>query len=138
MSDKVFIDTNLLIYSISDDAEKASKIERLLLEPFDFVISTQVISEFAHTCYRKSLLPAADIRSAVEDFLLFFDLKNIEETTIMIAFDLKARHSFSWYDALIVAAAFECNCRTLYSEDMQHGLVVEQSLTIQNPFLVLT
>jgi predicted nucleic acid-binding protein len=137
MNARVFVDTNLLIYSISDDVNKASKIERLLQEPFSFVISTQVISEFAHTCYRKNLLSQTDIRSAVEDFLLFFDLATIGETTIKTAFDLKARHSFSWYDALIVAAALENGCETLYSEDMQHGLVIEKRLSIQNPFLAL-
>ena len=138
MRDKVFIDTNLLVYSISDDADKASKIERLFREPFNFVISTQVINEFVHTCYRKLLLPATDIRAVVEDFLLFFDLKTIEESTILIAFDLKAKYPFSWYDSLIVAAAMESNCKMLYSEDMQHGLVVGSEFAIQNPFLVFT
>lgn len=137
MNGRVFVDTNLLIYSISDEVEKAARIERLLQEPFNFVISTQVINEFAHTCYRKALLPPADIRSVVENFLLFFDLTTIEETTIMMAFDLKSRHSLSWYDALIVAAAFESACETLYSEDMQHGLVIEKRLSIENPFLAL-
>lgn len=99
MNAKVFVDTNLLIYLISDDADKASKVALLLQEPFRFVISTQVISEFTHTCYRKALLSPADIRFVVEDFLLFFDLATIGETTIKTAFDLKDRHHFSWYDA---------------------------------------
>lgn len=135
MKDKVFVDTNLLVYSISTDAIKAGKIEQLFRESFDFVVSTQVINEFVHTCHRKHLLPAEDIRRVVEDFLLFFDLVTIEETTIMTAFDLKARHGFSWYDALIVAAALENGCETLSSEDLHHGLLVEGRLTIQNPFL---
>lgn len=138
MNAKIFVDTNLLIYSISDDADKASIITLLLQEPLRFVISTQVISEFIHTCYRKTLLSPTDIRLAVEDFLLFFDLATIGETTIKTAFDLKDRYRFSWYDALIVAAALESACDALYSEDMQHGLVVENQLSIQNPFLTIT
>jgi len=135
MKDKVFVDTNLLVYAISTDAVKADKIEHLFRESFDFVVSTQVINEFVHTCHRKQLLPADDIRRLVEDFLLFFDLVTIEETTILTAFDLKARHGFAWYDALIVAVALEIGCATLYSEDMHHGLVVEGRLTIRNPLL---
>lgn len=135
MKDKVFVDTNLLVYSISTDVVKSGKIEHLFLKSFDFVVSTQVINEFVHTCHRKHLLPADDIRRIVEDFLLFFELMTIEETTILMAFDLKARHGFSWYDALIVAAALENGCDTLYTEDLHHGLVVEGRLTIQNPFL---
>jgi predicted nucleic acid-binding protein len=135
MSDKVFIDTNLLVYAISTDAEKSAKIEYLFRESFDFVISTQVINEFVHTCYRKNLLPAAEIRSAVEDFLSFFDLITIQETTIVTALDLKEQHSFSWYDALIIAVALENDCDVLFSEDMQHGMVIDEKLTIKNPFL---
>jgi len=129
------MDTNLLVYSISTDLDKAGKIERLLQQPFDFFISTQVINEFVHTCYRKNLLPAAEIRQVVEDFLLFFELLTLDEPTILSAFDLKVRYGFSWYDALIVAAAMENGCTLLFSEDMQHDLVVEGSLRIQNPFI---
>lgn len=129
------MDTNLLVYSISTDLNKVDKIERLLQQPFDFFISTQVINEFVHTCYRKNLLPAAEIRQAVEDFLLFFELLTLDEQTILNAFDLKVRYGFSWYDALIVAAALENGCTLLFSEDMQHGLVVEGSLNIQNPLI---
>lgn len=138
MKGKAFGDTNLLVYSISTDAAKAGKIERLFREAFDFVISTQVVNEFVHTCFRKNLLPADDIRRAVGDFLLFFELATLDESSILTAFDLKARYGFSWYDSLIVAAAFENDCEILYSEDMQHGLVVEDKLTIQNPLLLTT
>jgi predicted nucleic acid-binding protein len=134
MKDKVFFDTNLLIYAISLDINKANKIELLLREPFDFIISTQVINEFVHTCYRKNLLPALDIRNAVEDFLSFFELTIIQDSTILTALDIKERYSFSWYDSLIVGAALENECSVLFSEDMQDGIVINQKLTIKNPF----
>jgi predicted nucleic acid-binding protein len=136
MKDKTFVDTNLLVYSISTDKVKAVKVEQLFQQPFDFVISTQVINEFVNTCHRKNLLPATEIRQAVEDFLLFFDLSIIDKSTILTAFDLKARYGFSWYDSLIVSAALENDCSQLFSEDMQHGLIIEEKLTIQNPFLL--
>lgn len=136
MNDKVFFDTNLLVYSISTDIIKINKIEALLRQPFDFIISTQVINEFVHTCHRKKLLPPNSIRQIVEDFLLFFELVIISENTILSAFDQKTKYGFSWYDALIVAAALENDCTTLFSEDMQHGLIINDKMTIQNPFVV--
>ena len=136
MKDRCFIDTNLLVYAISTDADKANRIELLFREPFDFFISTQVINEFVHTCYRKNLLSANEIRSVVEDFLSFFNLIVIQESTILLALGLKDQYNFSWYDGLIVAAALENDCLHLFSEDMQHGLLVEKNLTIKNPFVL--
>ncbi len=74
MKDRVFVDTNLLIYSISNDADKKLKVENLLQQELDFVISTQVINEFTHTCLRKKLLPLTEIRRIVSDFFLFFEV----------------------------------------------------------------
>lgn len=51
------------------------------------------------------------------------------------AIDLHFRYQFSFYDSLIVAAALEADCTVLYSEDMQHGFVVDNSLQIINPFV---
>lgn len=135
MNDKSFIDTNLLIYSISTDTAKASSVEALLQNSEELVISTQVINEFVHTCYRKNLLPGQDIQRVVEDFLLFFELSTLDESTIFSAFDLKARLGYSWYDSLIIATAIASDCSILYSEDLQHGQVIDGRLTIQNPFL---
>jgi predicted nucleic acid-binding protein len=86
MNDKVFIDTNVLIYSISTEIEKSNKIQNLFRQDLDFVISTQVINEFVHSCNRKKLLPSNDIRRVIEDFLLFFELTTLEETTIFSCF----------------------------------------------------
>ncbi|MCA0237580.1 MAG: PIN domain-containing protein [Bacteroidetes bacterium] len=135
MKGKCFIDTNLLVYAISTDADKANKIELLFRESFDFLISTQVVNEFINTCHRKNLLPVNDIRSVVEDFLSFFELAIIQESTILLALNLKEQYNFSWYDGLIVATALENDCTHLFSEDMQHGLLVEKRLAIHNPFV---
>jgi predicted nucleic acid-binding protein len=50
------------------------------------------------------------------------------------AFDIAGQYGFSWYDSLIAASAFEAGCDTLYTEDMQHGQVIEAKLTVTNPF----
>jgi len=135
MSDKIFIDTNLLIYSISTDYAKSAKVEQVFRKPLNFYVSTQIINEFVHTCYRKNLLSAADVKRVVEEFLLFFELVVIEENTIRSALELKQRYGYSWYDSLVIAAALENECSTLLSEDLQHGQIIDDRLTILNPFI---
>ena len=55
--------------------------------------------------------------------------------TVHVALEIRERYGFSWYDSLIVAAALESGCELLYSEDMQHGQVIEGRLRVINPFL---
>jgi len=52
----------------------------------------------------------------------------------MLACDIAKRYSYSYYDSLIISAALEANCDTLYSEDMQNGQIIEKVLRIVNPF----
>lgn len=134
MSDRVFIDTNLLVYSISTDPVKATQIEHLLHKPFRFIISTQIINEFANTCFRKNLLPATEIKQVIEGFLLFFELVTPGEITIRSALDLKQRYGYSWYDSMVIASALEQGCSILFSEDLQNGQTIEGQMTILNPF----
>jgi len=58
----------------------------------------------------------------------------ISITTIHTALDIRERYNFSWYDSLILAAALEGGCDTLYSEDMQNGQEINGQLRIVNPF----
>ena len=55
--------------------------------------------------------------------------------TMHRALDIAARYGFSWYDSLIVATALEAGCDTLYTEDLQHGQVIDNRLTVTNPFV---
>lgn len=56
--------------------------------------------------------------------------------TIIYATRLAQRYSLSWFDALIVAAALECGCDTLYSEDLRTGQLFDGTLRVVNPFVV--
>lgn len=57
------------------------------------------------------------------------------QNTILKACAIAKKYKYSFYDSLIISAALLCNCRTLYSEDMQNGQKIGESLTIVNPFL---
>jgi predicted nucleic acid-binding protein len=54
--------------------------------------------------------------------------------TIESCLRLKEKYCYSWWDSLILASALESDCVTVYSEDMQDGQLIEDRLTIKNPF----
>jgi predicted nucleic acid-binding protein len=127
-----FVDTNVLLYALSDDAPKAQRCEALLRG--GVVIGVQVLNEFTNVARRKMKMPWHEI----EDTLgLLRERCTVRDMTLAIhdaALVLAQRFQLAWYDALIVAAAVDAGSRVLFSEDMQHGLQVTQKLVIRNPF----
>jgi len=99
------------------------------------VISVQVLNEFVNVMRKKRGGAWSDIDAAVQVILTHFpDVIPITRDIHAAAFALARDHSFSFYDALIVAAAAEAGCDVLYSEDMQHGRNIG-GITIVNPFV---
>ena len=127
-----FFDTNILLYTVSNDLRKARAAE-VLRE--GGVISVQVLNEFTSVARRKLHHDWADLELAVARFHDVFDvILPLTATTHGAALALARDHGFSFYDALIVASALEAGCDILWSEDMQHGRSVD-GLAIVNPFL---
>ena len=135
MSGKAFLDTNVLIYSYG----KAEPLkQRQALEAIgtgEVWISTQVIIEFVNVSHRKLKTPWPDIQLSLIELHENYDILVNSLATITQATRLADRYGFSWFDALIVSSALECGCDTLYSEDLQHGQLIEQSLRVMNPFM---
>ena len=128
-----FIDTNIVIYSLSKDERKQNKaLELLANKP---VMSVQVLSETANIMKRKLGFDIAAIRIVINRINQeCYTLQPITLATLNTALDIAERYSFSHYDSLIIAAALQANCTTLYSEDMQHGQIIEGRIRIINPF----
>jgi predicted nucleic acid-binding protein len=127
-----FFDTNVLIYLASSDRTKADQAENVLAR--GGAISVQVLNEVANVTRRKMRMTWHETH---EFLTLIRGLSTVHpigldthETGLMLA----ERYSLSIYDAMIVAAALHANCDTLWSEDMQDGLVIEGCLRIANPF----
>lgn len=132
MSAKVFYDTNILVYLLAGDAAKADKAEQLLAQRG--MISVQVLNEFASVAKRKLGLSWAEIAEILGQIRVICPVAHLTPETHERALQLAERYQLSIYDANIIAAALIGKCKTLYSEDMQHGQVIEQQLTICNPF----
>jgi predicted nucleic acid-binding protein len=132
-----FIDTNILLYSISRDPAEAAKrdIAIALLDAENIALSVQVLQEFyvqATRATRPDAL-AHEIAVGLVRTWLRFKVQEITLPIMINALEIKVTHGLSYWDAAIVAAARALGCRELLSEDMSHGREVE-GVTINNPF----
>lgn len=132
MTAKVFSDTNIVLYTIGQDARKA-KIARELMSLCPLV-SAQVINESISVCLRKFGFTKERAYAFADSIMRFVDVLPVDEITIRKSSEIAIRYQLSNWDALIIAAALLANCDTLYSEDFQHGQVFETQLTVINPF----
>jgi predicted nucleic acid-binding protein len=133
MSDKLFFDTNVLIYAVTNDADRAPPALAWLSR--GGTVSVQVLNEFTNTARRKLNLPWSEVVAGLDALrAICTECVPITEDTHHIAVDLSRRHGFHLYDALIVASALEAKCTTLVTEDLQDGRIIGNQLTIRNPF----
>ena len=134
---KTFIDTNVLIYAVSaDDERKQAQAQALLDLPpaARYTLSTQVLVEFWHVLTRRKGWPAAEALQAVQLFATLNVVAPRPESALR-ALALAGEHRLSAWDALIVQAALDAGCDTLFSEDLQDGRRFG-ALEIVNPFLL--
>ena len=135
MSDKIFLDTNILIYSYSITELEKKEIVLSILESGSLIISVQVINEFIWVMNRKFNIALDILHKIVNKLWEQFYVIGIERSTVNTALKFAVQYRYSYWDSLIVATALESGCNILYTEDMQHGQVIENTLTIKNPFI---
>lgn len=129
-----FFDTNVLIYSIAQDDPRCTRAETLLAT--GGVLGVQVLNEFASVARRKLQMSWSDVREALDAFRILCSAPlPITVEVHDAALNIAKKYGFCIYDALVVAAALEAGCATLYSEDFQNGQTINGRLTIRNPFI---
>ena len=128
-----FFDTGVLFYLLSNDARKADRVEALLAHRG--IISVQVLTEFTVVALRKMGLPLLEIREILDTVRAVCTVEPLTATTYDRGMEICERYKFSFYDSVIVAAALIAGAKVLYSEDLQHGQVIDRQLRIVNPFL---
>lgn len=129
---KTFIDSNVLIYLLSADAGKADQAEIVLRK--GGLISVQVLNEIANVALRKLGMSWEEINEVLSLIRMVCPVEPLTIETHDEGLFLAERYGLSVYDAMIVAAALIGGCDTLYSEDMQDGLLIDNQLRICNPF----
>ena len=126
MSDKYFVDTNILVYAHDLKQgvkyEKARALVQKLWQSENGVLSTQVLQELCVSLRRKVARPlsAEGTRKVIEDYASWEIVVNTAES-VLRALDIEGRYNISFWDALIVQAAVSCGAEALYSEDLADG-----------------
>ena len=134
MPGKPFFDTNILIYAVAENDPRNPRAEELLAS--GGVLSVQILNEFVAVARRKILMSWSDVLEALDTFRVLCPSPlpitiEMHEASLKIA----ERYGYGIYDALVVAAALQAGCTILYSEDLQDGQIIDQKLTIRNPFV---
>ena len=129
-----FFDTNVLVYLASSDVAKADRAEQVIAG--GGAISVQVLNELTNVAQRKMRLSWAETRSLLATVRALVSVQTVSVETHEVGVSLAERYGFSVYDAMIVAAAVLSDCDTLWSEDMQHGMMIDGGLRVVNPFRI--
>jgi len=137
MTDRSFIDTNVLVYAEASDApdkqQAALALLKQLYETGTGVLSTQVLQEYCNVAIKKLKLPVAHIRAQL-DMYEQFEVVQITPAIIRTGLDLNQTRSVGFYDALIIASAQTAGCNVLFSEDLNTGEVIA-GVQLLNPFV---
>jgi predicted nucleic acid-binding protein len=130
-----FLDSNIWIYAFANNQDpRKQAIAATLIDSPGVIISTQVINEVSVNLIKKSAFTEAQIEALIDSFYQGSQVIEFDRALLRLASDLRTRYSISYWDSLIIASALTSGTTTIYTEDMQNGLVVNQQLPIINPF----
>jgi len=134
MKDDVFIDSNLWLYLYSDEG-KSAIISKVINQHFDhIIISTQVLGECFNVLTKKKIKTLEEVKEIIDDIASIAEVSGIDKFSVAKALEIHTQYKYSYYDSLIIASALENDCTILYTEDLQNGQVIDDKLTILNPF----
>ncbi|MFP4504590.1 MAG: PIN domain-containing protein [Cyclobacteriaceae bacterium] len=133
-NERFALDTNVLMYlhEVDANSKKTIAIDLMASSP---VISNQVLSEYLNVLRRLLNLPKEQVLNNALSWLRLGEIIPVNFDTLKLVHELIKRYDLQLFDSIIVAAALEARCSVLYSEDMQHELLVNEQLRIINPFL---
>ncbi len=134
MNETIALDTNVLIYlhDSTDTLKHDKALELMAMMP---IVSSQVVSEYLNVLRRILKVHKTKLLGEAITWLAVCQIIPVTFSTLQTAHSLIGTYDFQMFDSIVVAAALQANCTILYSEDMHHGLVVENQLSIINPFL---
>lgn len=127
-----FFDTNILLYLLSADQDKADRAESALAAGGS--VSVQVLNEFASVASRKLGMSIPEIREALAAIRAVCRVEPMSEDTHDLGLKVAERYELSVYDSMIVASALLAGCKSLLTEDLQDGQAFDGRLKVRNPF----
>jgi predicted nucleic acid-binding protein len=134
-NDRVFIDTNVLVYLYSGDESAKKTAAMSALGNGTACLTTQVLGELAHVLTKKFLLPTTNVQAVVHEVCDACEVHAVTPELIAAALRLREQYRYGFYDSLIIAGARMTGSAILYSEDLRHGQIIDGALTIRSPFV---
>ena len=130
-----FVDSNIWLYAFNrrQDEVKHQTAKAIVVEP-SLLVSTQVVNEVCKNLLQKASFSETQISKVVTAFYKRCQVTHLSKEILLQASVLRNRYQLSFWDSLICAAALDSGATILYSEDMQDGLIIENHLTVTNPF----
>ena len=130
-----FVDTNIWLYAfIASQDLSRSEIAKDLIQQGGIVISPQIINEVCVNLLKKAQVGESSILLLINSFYRKYRVEAIDKDLLLNSSELREKWQFSFWDSLIVSSALRSGAEVLYAEDMSDGLVVDNQLTITNPF----
>lgn len=137
--ERCFVDSNIWIYAVTQSEaippnprHEAAKVLIRTIQPY---ISVQVINEVSYNLVKKFKFTESDIQTLVKSFYRTYTVCPImDEVLLLEASSIRQRYNISFWDSMLVSTAIQSQCSLFYTEDMRHGLIVNDVLTIVNPF----
>ena len=135
MSAKVFLDTNVVAYAFDSAVPAKRQRARMLMDECDWVVSWQVVQEFANVALHRFAVPMKPVDLADYLELVLWPRCEVFPSLMLYqtAATLHAKTQYRYYDSLMVAAALSSGATVLYTEDLQNRRMID-SLKIENPF----
>ena len=145
MIDRIMIDSNIWIYALTKPKKQNDLIKRnLSLKFFEqiiesealLIVTIQIINECHYNFINKFTIEEKLARRIIkQNIIKISTIVPFYIKTYYLACNLREKYTLSYWDSLIIASAIENNCNVLYSEDMQHNQVINDTLKIVNPFI---
>jgi predicted nucleic acid-binding protein len=136
MNDKCFFDTNMLVYLYSQDEPDKQHLANELIKNHTPIISTQVLTELSNVLRKKFQCEYKQIQSVIAQIINVCQVSIIQPEDIITALQVAEKYKYSFYDSLIISVALSNKCTMLYTEDLQHQQVIDNTMTIINPFVM--
>lgn len=134
MKDRVFLDSNIILYCYAIDEPEKRKTALNVAQNPQTIVSTQVLQGVSNILKKKIKLPWDIITNIIDEIIENNEVAKINISTLRKAIQIAERYQLQWFDSIIVASALEADCKVLFSEDLQHLLKIE-TLLIKNPFV---
>jgi predicted nucleic acid-binding protein len=134
MHGKVFLDTNIFVYTQSLSETVKREIALKAVESYECCTSTQVFNEVSNVLIKKLNMPLSEVKQIITAINDHCEVSIITYETVQKALDLKEKYDYSYYDSLILAAAIISDCVFVLSEDLHDGQIIDGKIEIVNIF----